>query len=203
MADDWDTVTKIGSKTSGGGSSQRETVVRGKGALNKAQRTGAIVATEKKFTTGNAVRYHPPFPFPPPLPLLFLPRPSPPPPPLFTNQPTHQPPPFSPRLKPKKKKQSTNKAPSEGQRLTKVDRADEIVVPQKTGPELGNAIRTRRSKDPYKMTQKELATAVNAPLADIKLLESGEGIKNQGLVNRVAKKLDISPKTGIALPGKE
>ena len=51
---EWESVTKIGSKVSGG-PSQRETVVKGKGALNAAQRTGAIVGTEKKFATGNQV----------------------------------------------------------------------------------------------------------------------------------------------------
>lgn len=95
------------------------------------------------------------------------------------------------------------KSGTEGQRLTKVDRSDDIIAPNKVPAEIGQNIRNRRSKEgPYKMTQAQLAQKVNAPAKDIQTLESGDAIKNQALLNKVARVLKVSPKTGLPLDDK-
>ena len=52
------------------------------------------------------------------------------------------------------------------------------------------------------MTQAQLAQKVNVPAKDIQTLESGDAIKNQALLNKVARVLKISPKTGLPLDDK-
>jgi len=54
MSEDWEAVTRIGSKARGpGGATDREKVIKGKSAINAAARSGAILATEKKFQPSN------------------------------------------------------------------------------------------------------------------------------------------------------
>jgi putative transcription factor len=142
MSEDWNSVTKIGSKVRGPGTAQRETTVKGKSALNAAQRSGAIVATEKKFSSANA---------------------------------------------------GSN---PEGQRLTKVDRADGPVATKKVSEEVAKALSQARNnlknQKGNTMTQKDLANKANVDVKYVADLErAGAEYPPQDVVTKLQKAANV------------
>lgn len=168
--EDWDSVTKIGSKTRVGGVA-RETIIRGKSALNAAQRSGAVLATEKRFGAGNAVCL-------PSFPSFFLSAAQA----IILSIIT-----FTFILIPNQ----SSKPGIEGQHLTKVDRSDDIIKPVTVGKEVGSIISERRQKIEPKMTQKDLATKCNTTQSIIADFERGSAAPDQKLLAKMERVLGI------------
>lgn len=172
--DDWDSPRYVKPEP-------RETVVRGKAALNAAARRGAIVNTEKKYSTSNAV-------CPPSTAcsLIQLPR-SPvlraPHARLHLITPSKAQHPLTTQIQADKG--------TEGQRLTKVDRSDDIIKPNTIGKDVGAAISKARQAIEPKMTQKDLATRCNTTPAIIGDFERGTAKPDQKVLSSMERVLNV------------
>ncbi|KAH3677092.1 hypothetical protein WICMUC_001847 [Wickerhamomyces mucosus] len=94
-----------------------------------------------------------------------------------------------------KKYGSTNRTnDTEGQRLTKIDRSDDIVAVKKVEASVGKAIAKARQEK--KFSQKDLATKVNEKPNVINDYEAGRAQPNQQLLGKLERAL------GVKLRGK-
>lgn len=86
-------------------------------------------------------------------------------------------------------------ASSEGQRLTKIDRENEVAPPPKVDMSVGKAM--QKGRQDKSLTQKDLATRVNEKPQVINDYEAGRAVPNQQLLGKVERVL------GIKLRGKD
>lgn len=95
----------------------------------------------------------------------------------------------------KKYGMGNSKSDPEGQRLTKVDRSDEIIVPKKIDASVGKAI--QKGRQDKGLSQKDLATKINEKPTIINDYEAGRGTPNQQILAKMERVL------GVKLRGKD
>lgn len=88
-----------------------------------------------------------------------------------------------------------SKSDPEGQRLTRIDRSDEIIVPKKIEASVGKAI--QKGRQDKKLSQKDLATKINEKPTIVNDYEAGRGTPNQQVLAKMERVL------GIKLRGKD
>ncbi len=87
----------------------------------------------------------------------------------------------------------------DGQLLSKVDRETDIIKPNVIDPEVGKAMARRRQEMEPKLTQKELATKANVPLAVVIDYER----PNSTAAPNVEYLMKLEKVLGIKLRGKD
>ena len=75
--------------------------------------------------------------------------------------------------------------------MAKVDRADDVVKVPKVDKTVGDVIKEKRSKEPYKMTQKELAQKCNCTATVIQELEAGNAKPDPKVLHSIERVLNV------------